>query len=81
VELKWRENMEYIYGAIAVIVIVAIYLVVRKTSSDKRNCGKIACEPIVPVADRDETGVAEGERIVENDTVKATTDESCDKEE
>ena len=73
--------MEYIYLAIAVIVLVAIYLVVRKTSNDKRNCGKIACEPIVPVADRDETGAAEGERIVESDTVKATTDENCAKDE
>ena len=73
--------MDYIYGAIAVIVLVAIYLVVRKNSSNKRNCGKIACEPIIPVANRDETGVAEGERIVENDTVKAPTEESCAKDE
>jgi len=51
--------MDYIYAAIAIIVLVAIYLVVRKNSDNKRNCGKIACEPIVPVADRDETGVAE----------------------
>jgi hypothetical protein len=80
-ELKWREKMEYVYAAIALIVIIAIYLVVRKNSNDKRNCGKIACEPIVPVADRDETGVAEGERIVENDTVKAATEESCAKDE
>jgi hypothetical protein len=80
-ELKWREKMDFIYGAIAIIVIVAIYLVVRKNSSNKRNCGKIACEPIVPVADREEAGVAEGERIVENDTVKATTDENCAKED
>lgn len=80
-ELKWREKMEYVYAAIGVIVIVAIYLVVRKNSNDKKNCGRIACEPIVPVADRDETGVAEGERTVENDTVKATTDETCAKDE
>jgi hypothetical protein len=69
--------MEYIYAAIAVIVIVAIYLVVRKNNDNKKNCGRIACEPIVPVADRDETGTAEGERAVENDTVKAATEESC----
>lgn len=72
--------MEYIYGAIAIIVIIAIYLVIRKKNNEKRNCGKIACEPIVPVADRDENGVAEGERIVENDTVKAPTDEDCKKD-
>ena len=72
--------MEYIYGAIAIIVIIAIYLVIRKKNNEKRNCGKIACEPIVPVADRDESGVAEGERIVENDTVKAPTDEDCKKD-
>lgn len=73
--------MDYIYAAIAVVILVAIYLIVRKNSDNKRNCGKIACEPIVPVADRDETGVAEGERIVENDTVQATTDDSCDKDD
>jgi len=73
--------MDYIYAAIAVVVLVAIYLVVRKNSDNKKNCGKIACEPIVPVADRDETGAAEGERIVENDTVKAATDETCAKDE
>lgn len=72
--------MEYIYGAIAIIVIIAIYLVIRKKNNEKRNCGKIACEPIIPVADRDESGVAEGERIVENDTVKAPTDEDCKKD-
>lgn len=72
--------MDYIYGAIAIIVIIAIYLVIRKKNNEKRNCGKIACEPIVPVADRDETGAAEGERIVENDTVKAATDEDCKKD-
>ncbi len=72
--------MEYIYGAIAIIVIIAIYLVIRKKNNEKRNCGKIACEPIVPVADRDESGFAEGERIVENDTVKAPTDEDCKKD-
>jgi hypothetical protein len=79
--MNWREKMDYIYAAIAIIGIVAIYLVVRKNSNNKRNCGKIACEPIVPVADRDETGVAEGERIVENDTVHATTDEGCESDE
>lgn len=73
--------MDYIYAAIAVVILVAIYLIVRKNSDNKRNCGKIACEPIVPVADRDETGVAEGERIVENDTVQAATDDNCDKDE
>jgi len=73
--------MDYIYAAIAVVILVAIYLVVRKNSDNKRNCGKIACDPIVPVADRDETGAAEGERIVENDTVQAATDDSCDKDE
>lgn len=73
--------MDFVYAGIAIIVIVAIYLVVRKNNDNKRNCGKIACEPIVPVADRDENGVAEGERTVENDTVKATTEESCDKDE
>jgi len=73
--------MDYIYMAIAVILLVAIYLVVRKRSNDKKNCGRIACEPIVPVADRDETGAAEGERIVADDTVKAATEEPCDKDE
>lgn len=73
--------MDYVYLAIAIIVLVAIYLVVRKKNADKKNCGRIACEPIVPVADRDETGVAEGERVVENDTVKAATEESCAKDE
>ncbi len=73
--------MDFVYAGIAIIAIIAIYLVVRKNSDNKRNCGKIACEPIVPVADREETGVAEGERIVENDTVQATSDEPCDKEE
>jgi hypothetical protein len=73
--------MEYIYLAIAAVILIAIYLVVRKNSSNKRNCGKIACDPIVPVADREETGAAEGERIVENDTVQATTNDSCDKDE
>jgi len=72
--------MTYVYIIIAIIVLVAIYLIVRK-SNEKKNCGRIACEPIVPVADRDETGTAEGERTVENDTVKATTDESCAKDE
>ena len=72
--------MDYIYAAIAIIVLIAIYLVVRKKNNDKRNCGKIACEPIVPVAERDETGAAEGERIVESDTVKAATDEDCKKD-
>ena len=69
--------MDYIYAAIAVIGLVAIYLIIRKKNENKRNCGRIACEPIVPVADRDETGTAEGERAVENDTVKAATEESC----
>lgn len=78
--LKWRRKMDYIYAAIAIIGLIAIYLVIRKRSNDKRNCGKIACEPIVPVADRDETGVAEGERLVDDDTVKAASDESCDKD-
>ena len=73
--------MDFIYAGIALIAIIAIYLVVRKNSDNKRNCGKIACDPIVPVADRDETGTAEGERIVENDTVQATTEESCDKDD
>jgi hypothetical protein len=72
--------MTYVYIIIAIIVLVAIYLIVRK-SNDKKNCGRIACEPIVPVADRDETGTADGERTVEHDTVKATTDESCAKDE
>jgi len=72
--------MTYVYIIIAIIVLVAIYLIVRK-SNEKKNCGRIACEPIVPVAERDETGTAEGERTVENDTVKATTDESCAKDE
>ena len=72
--------MDYVYAAIAVIGIIAIYLVVRKRN-EKKNCGRIACEPIVPVADRDETGAAEGERIVENDTVKATKAEDCAKDE
>lgn len=72
--------MDYIYAAIAIIVLIAIYLVIRKRNNDKRNCGKIACEPIVPVADRDESGVAEGERLVEDDTVKAASDEDCDKD-
>ena len=70
--------MDYIYAAIAAIALIAIYLVIRKRGETKRNCGKIACEPIVPVADRDETGVAEGERIVESDTVKAASGESCE---
>ncbi len=73
--------MEYIYAAIAVVIIVAIYMIVRKNSDNKRNCGKIACEPIVPVADREETGVAEGERMVENDTVQAAAEESCEKDD
>ena len=72
--------MDYIYAAIAIIGLIAIYLVIRKRNNDKRNCGKIACEPIVPVADRDESGVAEGERLVEDDTVKAASDEDCDKD-
>lgn len=72
--------MDYIYAAIAIIVLIAIYLVIRKRNNDKRNCGKIACEPIVPVADRDESGVAEGERLVEDDTVKPASDEACDKD-
>lgn len=72
--------MTYVYILIAIIVLVAIYLIVRK-SNEKKNCGRIACEPIVPVADRDETGTADGERTVEDDTVKTTTDESCAKDE
>lgn len=69
--------MDYVYVAIAVIGLIAIYLVVRKRN-EKKNCGRIACEPIVPVADRDETGAAEGERTVDNDTVKAAKkDEDC----
>lgn len=73
--------MDFVYAAIVVIALVAIYLLIRKRSNDKKNCGRIACEPIVPVADRDEAGVAEGERTVENDTVKAATDETCAKDE
>lgn len=72
--------MDYIYAAIAVIALIAIYLVIRKKGEAKRNCGKIPCEPIVPVADRDENGVAEGERMVESDTVKAAADEDCSKD-
>lgn len=72
--------MDYVYAAIAVIGIIAIYLVIRKRN-DKKNCGRIACEPIVPVADRDENGTAEGERIVENDTVTAAKADDCAKDE
>jgi len=75
-----RIDMDYIYAAIAVIALIAIYFLVRRKGEAKRNCGKIACEPIVPVADRDENGVAEGERIVENDTVQAAADEDCSKD-
>lgn len=73
--------MDFVYAAIAVIGLIAIYLLIRKRSNDKKNCGRIACEPIVPVAERDETGTAEGERTVENDTVKSAADEPCDKDE
>ena len=73
--------MDYIYAAIAAIGLIAIYLVVRKRSNDKKNCGRIACEPIVPVAERDETGAADGERVVQEDTVQAATEDSCAKDE
>lgn len=72
--------MKYVLIPIVIIVLVAIYLIVRK-SNEKKNCGRIACEPIVPVADRDETGTAQGERAVENDTVAAGTSADCKKDE
>ncbi len=72
--------MKYVLIPIVIIVLVAIYLIVRK-SNEKKNCGRIACEPIVPVADRDETGTAQGERAVENDTVAAGAAADCKKDE
>jgi hypothetical protein len=72
--------MKYVLIPIVIIVLVAIYLIVRK-SNEKKNCGRIACEPIVPVADRDETGTAQGERAVENDTVTAGASADCKKDE
>jgi len=72
--------MPYVPVIIAVAAIALIYLLVRR-SNNKKNCGRIACEPIVPVAERDQTGTAEGERTVEKDTVAGGAAESCDKKE
>lgn len=72
--------MQYVPIIIAVAAIALIYLLVRNNNK-KKSCGRIACEPIVPVEERDETGAAEGERTVENDTVSGGSAESCDKKE
>lgn len=74
---------------IAFIVVVAalafIYFILknRKGGVDQTEeaCGRIACEPIVPVEDRNEEGVGPDERKVEGDItvhhLKKEKDEEC----